>query len=422
MDQYMFIQRALKLQSIDFYELRYLLNMKTIFLTILLLPISVFAQNAQTFEDCILENMRGVSSDVAATAIKEACESKFTAQETVGNENPASEITLDKAEVFEEPSVDEYVLNEGPENTEKSAEDSSQQESLENAEEAFTREITNESLPENSSEPAFPYIAEYEFKNIKGGNFINRKMTYGDDTSFSILVTHMNGYQSNPNLEKPFDLSKPKESLPIFDKESTKKLSDIMSETLLAWSYIEESGYSDIQIESIFSNEVIEDLSRASEQYKTSRKKRWGGKLKPKTFEELQFLPTYYLLVLNVDSVSHSDWMKNNMSEEEVDKYYEDLDGLASSIKLGSAAANLSNLGGPLVGIIGATAINAALQSKYKTVLELARVNAISAYLISKNGIVMWGHKDIYLNEWGNFDLASILMNANFLKETRNIK
>jgi len=392
--------------------------MKTIFFSMLLLPTIVFAQNAQTFEDCILENMRGVSSDVAATAIREACESKFTAQETVGNETPAPEITLDKTEVFEEPSVEEYVLNEGPENTENSAEDSSQQESVENAEEAFTREITDESFLENSSEPAFPYISGYEFKSIKGGDFIHRKMTYGDDTSFSILVTHMNGYQSNPNLEKPFDLSKSEELLPIFDKESTKKLSDTVSETLLAWSSNEESKYSDIQIESIFSPEVIEDLSIASEQYKTSGKKRWSGKLKPKTLEELQFLPTYYLLVLNVDSVSHSDWMKNHMSEAEIDKHYGDINKFIQAVKIGQAGINMSGL----AGLVLAPAANAVIKNEFKTVYELARVNVISAYLISKNGIVMWGHKDTYIDYWDNFDLTSILINANFLEETRNIK
>jgi len=86
--------------------------MKAIFLTVLLLPIFVFAQDAQTYEDCILENMRGISSDVAATAIREACESKFTVLEVADIESTASEVPQKENEVLDEPSNQEFVVQE----------------------------------------------------------------------------------------------------------------------------------------------------------------------------------------------------------------------------------------------------------------------------------------------------------------------
>ena len=89
-----------------------MIDMKAIFLTVLLLPIFVFAQDAQTYEDCILENMKGVSSDVAATAIREACESKFTVLEVADIESTASEVPQKENEVLDEPSNQEFVVQE----------------------------------------------------------------------------------------------------------------------------------------------------------------------------------------------------------------------------------------------------------------------------------------------------------------------
>jgi len=392
--------------------------MRSTLIIIFLIPLFVFAQETQNYEDCILENMKGVSSDVAAEAIKEACESKFAAQDIPEIHTQAIEASLNETEVFQKPSFKEYVLNEESENKENGTEDSPQQQSFENPEDVLSQEIKSEALPKSNSEPAFPYISDYEFKVIKGGNFINRKMTYADDRSFSILVTHLNGYQSNPFSEKPYGISKSEESFPIYDKAFTRQLSESLAETLQAWAFIQDTEYSDIQIESLLSPEVIEDLSSASEKYKTSNKKRWKTKFKPKTLEEIKFLPTNYLLVLNVDSVSHFDWMKTNMSKEDIDNYYEDIDKFFDAVKVAQVGINMSGL----ASVVLAPTANIAFKDLFKTVYELARVNVVSAYLISKNGTVMWGHKDTYVDYRGDFNLAEILRNANFLRETRNIK
>ncbi|MCH9741341.1 MAG: hypothetical protein K0U38_10975 [Epsilonproteobacteria bacterium] len=49
---------------------------KIVFLMFFVL--NVFA--SESYSDCILENMKGVKSDIAAKAIKEACRSKFQSQ------------------------------------------------------------------------------------------------------------------------------------------------------------------------------------------------------------------------------------------------------------------------------------------------------------------------------------------------------
>lgn len=101
--------------------------MKRIFTMLLFLPVSCLADwfGPNTYEDCILEAMKGTSSNVAAQEIKKACRAKFpfpappqpTVSKLSGNEaNQAlNNATLKKIlPMFATTSSDHYVEFHNP--------------------------------------------------------------------------------------------------------------------------------------------------------------------------------------------------------------------------------------------------------------------------------------------------------------------
>jgi hypothetical protein len=369
-------------------------------LLLLFIPALAIGQEAdyESYDDCILDRLAGISSDLAAQALIKACENKFddetvTVQPTIENNNEAFEnsvLTNDDniaASINNQVDVEKETVEVVTTNNDEFFEGVDVSDAIFGSEEGYENIVEDLALDDVDTSPEYftfyHTYPDYEITEPLVKDYVYRRRLgrYGDDKSFSVLVSHLNGYSSDPSLTEPYDPSKPEQSSATYNESLTADLYDELIGDINSWALRNKYDYLNTPIKGVFGDEFDQDLYRVSEDLKYRRVRGRGIEFQEATYEKLQLLPTNYLLVINIDLISYGDWIRQNI-ESDGEVYEQDL-------TTPTIARSVLQVAGAFTGLGGMIASSLVYGSIYSNISELWSLNIISAYLVSKNGIVM---------------------------------
>jgi hypothetical protein len=334
---------------------------------LLLLPIIAFGQEAdyESYDECILDRLAGISSDLAAQALIKACENKFDSEDI--SDIPKIAVSTDKSSTT---SID--------------------------AEGVIQREEVKE-VEENNI---------YNFKTImeEHSDYVYRapRAKILDNLSFSLLISSFNIRHTNPTNYEAFNSS----DVPFNDyHENVSTFENSVFSTTIRdiseWAFLNDYDMSG----EISTNDLGDSISLELDNIAVSIKqgqgiRRWDYQLSEDSIDKLSAIPSDYVLVMHIDHINFEKWLFKN--EPNYSSYYENPQPLPPTTTAGTVVGLAANiLLGPVAGIVGEIGTNLTNRINYNNTVNFNHLNHLSAYLISTKDpkAIIWGVNVMYMSQ-----------------------